>query len=87
MTSTDRLSGLSGDDTLDGGTGAYTFFDGTGADILDVNSVRDSLPGARDTSEDFVWSVDHIDLHSIDANIGATGDQAVPFIGAMSFTG
>jgi serralysin len=81
------LYGLSGNDTLDGGAGADSLFGAAGADVFDFNSIKDSLPGARDTMQDFVRGVDHIDLRTIDANTAATGDQAFSFIGGNAFTG
>jgi serralysin len=83
----DKLSGLAGIDTLDGGLGADTLVGGAGADIFDFNYIKDAPAGARDTIQDFVRGVDHIDLRTIDASTAVTGDQAFSFIAAKSFTG
>lgn len=83
----DKLSGLSGNDTLDGGLGSDTLLGGTGRDVFDVNSVKETSLGARDTIQDFLQGVDHIDLRSIDAIAVVAGDQAFSFIAARSFTG
>jgi serralysin len=83
----DKLSGLSGNDTLDGGLGTDTLVGGAGSDIFDVNSVKETSLGARDTIQDFLQGVDHIDLRTIDASAVVAGDQAFSFIAARSFTG
>lgn len=83
----DKLFGLAGNDTLDGGLGADTLVGGAGGDVFDFNSIKDTPSGARDTIQDFMPGIDHIDLRSIDANTAVTGDQAFSFIAAKSFTG
>ncbi|EIM25504.1 M10 family metallopeptidase [Microvirga lotononidis] len=83
----DKLNGLGGADILDGGAGADTLTGGAGADIFDFKSVNDSLPNSRDTIQDFMRGVDHIDLHAIDASTSHSGDQAFSFIGGASFSG
>ncbi|UVF22028.1 M10 family metallopeptidase C-terminal domain-containing protein [Microvirga terrae] len=83
----DRLYGIGGSDSLEGGAGADTLAGGAGADIFDFNSVKDSLPNARDTIQDFLRGSDRIDLRTIDANTAAGGDQAFSFIGNKAFTG
>jgi len=83
----DKLNGLGGADILDGGAGADTLFGGSGADIFDFNSRSDSLSSARDTIQDFVRGVDHIDLRTIDANTAVSGDQGFSFIGGAAFNG
>ncbi|WP_262271038.1 M10 family metallopeptidase [Microvirga yunnanensis] len=83
----DKLYGLEAGDSLDGGAGADTLSGGAGADIFDFNAVKDSLPGARDTIQDFLPGSDRIDLRTIDANTAVGGDQAFVFIGAKAFTG
>jgi len=81
------LKGGAGTDTLDGGSGADTLVGGAGADVFDFNSIKDTPAGARDTIQDFMQGVDHIDLSTIDASTAITGDQAFSFIAAQSFTG
>jgi hypothetical protein len=60
---------------------------GFGFDTFSYNSSSESFAGAafHDVIKDFVHGVDKIDLHSIDAMIGPTGDQAFRFIGNTSF--
>ncbi|WP_305851963.1 M10 family metallopeptidase [Sphingosinicella sp. BN140058] len=69
----DVLNGLGGNDVLIGGKGAdtFSFFDGSGKDVI----------------LDFKSGSDKIDLHEIDANILAAGDQAFDFIGSALFGG
>jgi Ca2+-binding RTX toxin-like protein len=86
-TGKDKLSGLAGNDNLDGGAGADTLVGGAGSDVFDFNSTTDTPAGARDTIQDFVRGVDHIDLRTIDASTAVTGDQAFSFMGTKSFTG
>ena len=78
---------MAGNDNLDGGGGADTLVGGTGSDVFDFNSTTDTPAGTRDTIQDFLRGVDHIDLRTIDASTAVTGDQAFSFIGAKSFTG
>lgn len=83
----DRLHGGAGNDLLHGGTGADALSGEAGADTFVFTSLKDSLPGARDTIRDFVRGLDRIDLRSIDANTKLAGDQAFTFIGSKAFTG
>jgi Ca2+-binding RTX toxin-like protein len=71
---TNLLKGGAGTDTLDGGSGADTLVGGAGADVFDFNSIKDTPAGARDTIQDFMQGVDHIDLSTIDASTAITGD-------------
>ena len=80
-----RLFGGAGDDTLTGGTGqdllfaaggADTLTGGGGADTFQYRAISDSAVGASDHILDFATDSDKIDLHFIDANSFAPGDQA-----------
>jgi serralysin len=83
----DYLRGDAGNNVLTGSAGADTLFGGLGSDVFVFNSISDSLPGARDTIQDFLSEIDMIDLRNIDANSGIAGDQVFSFIGGSSFTG
>lgn len=83
----DKLYGGDGNDLLHGGAGADSLYGDAGADTFVFTSIKDSLPGTRDTIRDFVRGVDHIDLRGIDANTKIAGDQAFTFIGSKAFTG
>ncbi|KLK92443.1 protease [Microvirga vignae] len=83
----DYLYGRGGNDVLRGGAGVDMLSGGAGADVFDFDSIKDSLPGMRDTIKDFVRGFDHIDLRTIDANVAAAGDQAFVFIDGKPFTG
>ena len=51
-------------------------------------SLGDAGKGAdRDVIRDFEQGVDDINVRTIDANIGSSGDQAFHFIGSKLFTG
>jgi Ca2+-binding RTX toxin-like protein len=80
---TDTLSGGGGDDVLTGGKGADLLNGGAGNDTF-VFQTSDSGPNGSDLIEDFT-SGDLIDLHKIDANKKAAGDQAFT-LGGSAFT-
>jgi Ca2+-binding RTX toxin-like protein len=83
----DRLLGSYGNDDLHGGAGRDLMTGGTGYDYFIFDAVSDSLPGSsRDVITDFEEDIDTIDLHKIDANIFAAGNQAFHFIGDHAFT-
>lgn len=75
----DRLTSRAGTDELIGGNGNDTF---------DFNAVADSAPGSlRDGIADFhAAQGDRIDLFSIDAVTGNSGNQAFDFIGGDAFS-
>ena len=76
----DLLIGGAGIDSMTGGLGQDTFsFSGT-----DLASLDTGVGASRDVIQDF--SGDIIDLHQIDANLGAVGDQAFSFVGTNAFT-
>jgi len=79
----DTLSGGSGDDILTGGSGADTLNGGAGNDTF-LFQKSDSSPSSPDLVEDFI-SGDLIDLHKIDANKKAAGDQAFT-LGGSAFS-
>ncbi|MEZ0170881.1 calcium-binding protein [Microvirga sp. TS319] len=84
----DKLEGFGGNDILYGKAGADKLYGGAGADTFVFKSTGDSTVSAsgRDTIFDFTPSQkDRIDLHVIDANKKAAGDQAFSFIGSQSF--
>ncbi len=99
----DKLGGGSGNDTLDGGLdndtlagrdGLDRLTGGGGNDIFDYDYATNSQAGAglRDVITDFggigsSLTIDRIDLSTIDANTGLSGNQAFAFNGAAAFTG
>jgi Peptidase M10 serralysin C terminal len=84
----DTLTGNGGNDTLIGGRGADSLTGSLGDDVFRFIALADSRVGEdHDTIQDFDDGADVIDLGSIDANFGITGDQAFAFIGAAAFSG
>jgi serralysin len=93
----DTLTGAAGNDTLDGGDGNDILIGGlgtdmltggVGADIFRFGALNESNTFSYDTITDFdAAELDKIDLSRLDANAGASGNQAFTFIGASSFTG
>jgi len=75
----DVLAGMGGKDTLAGGAGADRFY---------YAALSDSPVGVNaDRITDFSHAQgDRIDLHGIDADTTAAGDQAFHFIGSAAFT-
>jgi serralysin len=85
-TGNDVLKGSYGNDTLVGGAGKDKLEGGWDHDIFRFNTRFDSVTGAnRDVILDFVHGDDVIDLHIMDANVHAVGNQSFHFIGAKSF--
>jgi Ca2+-binding RTX toxin-like protein len=82
----DRLTGSAGNDVLVGGTGRDHLSGGSGADRFDFNSIRESglSTGSRDVILDFRRG-DTIDLATIDAHTGASGNQSFRIV--SDFTG
>ena len=80
----DRIFGGSGNDVIDGGAGQDTLTGGLGADTFVFSALTDSdkNSAASDIITDFQHGVDKIDLHLIDANTVAAGDQAFAFVAA-----
>ena len=84
----DKLVGNSVANKLTGGGGQDILTGGDGPDIFIFANVSDSAAGAkRDTITDFTRGIDQIDLHGIDADTKAAGDQAFHWIDGASFTG
>lgn len=84
----DTLSGGGGDDVLVGGRGGDSLSGGTGSDVFKFNSTIDSglTSTTRDVINDFTAGQDIIDLFSIDARAGVSGNQAFTFIGGAAFS-
>jgi Ca2+-binding RTX toxin-like protein len=82
------LDGGAGNDVLVGGKGADTLIGGAGVDRFDFNYLTDSPIGAgRDVISDFSSADgDKIDLSTLDANTGVSGNQAFTFIGDAAFS-
>lgn len=86
----DRLYGQFGNDTLDGGTGKDMLYGGSEKDTFLFRTTADStvLSAGRDSIQDFSQSEhDRIDLHLIDADRRAPGNQAFHFIHDDPFSG
>ena len=88
----DPLDGGDGDDVLVGGNGADSLNGGAGADRFDFNATSESPSGAgRDLIIGFdglgAASGDLIDVSTIDARTGTSGNQAFIFMGTGAFTG
>jgi Ca2+-binding RTX toxin-like protein len=82
------LAGDIGDDVLRGGDGQDVLQGGAGADRFAFAAVTDSRAGAPDRITDFSHlQGDRVDLSAIDANTGATGNQAFTFIGTALYSG
>jgi serralysin len=86
----DTLSGGGGDDYLNGGLDRDDMTGLTGADMFVWGSTGDTGL-SRETADliiDFHYAEgDRIDLHFIDANLYAAGNQAFTFIGNAAFSG
>jgi len=81
------LTGGDGNDTLAGGLGADVLKGGAGADKFDFNKLVESGIGSgnRDSIQGFQRGVDDIDLRTLDAKTGVSGNQAFTFIGFQCF--
>lgn len=83
----DRLLGGDGADVLTGGNGTDFLFGGTGNDVFVFNDVSESGVGPYNRDEIRDWNDgDLIDVSNIDADVGASGDQAFT-LAADGFTG
>jgi Ca2+-binding RTX toxin-like protein len=77
----DTISGDAGDDRIIGGAAADNLTGGVGADRFVYQALSDSISGARDRILDFNRAEgDKIDLSALDANSGASGNQAFTFV-------
>ncbi len=95
----DFISGGSGNDTLSGGAGSDTITGGSGTDSLsgggadgfedyfDFNATSETPVGSsHDVITDFEFAKDFIDVNTIDANTGLSGNQDFVFIGTAAFS-
>ncbi|HYI49486.1 MAG TPA: calcium-binding protein [Allosphingosinicella sp.] len=82
----DTLIGGDGDDILIGGGAADLMTGGTGADIFRLGAGDSGTGSAADRIADFLSGTDKIDLSSIDADAGTSGNQAFTFIGTDAFS-
>jgi Ca2+-binding RTX toxin-like protein len=82
-----KLVGGDGNDRLAGGLGADTLTGGANADKFDFNAVIESglTTATRDRITDFRRGTDDIDLRTLDAKAGVSGNQAFTFIGKQDF--
>jgi Ca2+-binding RTX toxin-like protein len=90
----DYLASGSGNDYINAGTGdddlvgADDMLGGAGVDHFIFATVDDSNTFIGvDLVKDFIDDVDKFDMHLIDANENAAGNQAFTFIGVREFTG
>lgn len=85
----DRVDGGAGNDVVIGGWGADQLIGGAGRDVFDFNALGQSRAGNAgwDVIEDFHRGEDKIDLLTIDANFGRSGNQAFVWIGGQEFHG
>ena len=84
----DTLYGLSEADLLIGGMGSDKLYGGDGADQFEFRSERETAAGSRrDLIADFQRGEDTIDLHGIDADLTARGNQEFSWIGSDAFSG
>jgi serralysin len=86
----DALIGGDGNDRLDGGAARDRMTGGSGADlfVFDDGDFAGMTGSAADQITDFNRTErDRIDLRSVDANGGVSGDQAFAFVGTAAFTG
>ncbi len=82
----DKLFGLGGNDVIVGGLGRDVMSGGVGRDRFDFNSTSEiGKDSTRDRVADFTHLVDRVDLSTIDAKTGVTGNQAFKFIGTAAF--
>jgi serralysin len=87
-TGSNQLDGRAGNDVLVGGRGTDYLRGGLGADRFDFNALNETVVGAaRDEILDFSrLEGDKIDLATLDAITGVSGNQAFTFIGDAAFS-
>ncbi len=85
---TTAFIGGDGDDRILGGLGSDSLSGDAGADAFLFWAVEDSPASilTRDVINDFDGTLDLIDLHVIDANAMASGNQTFAFIGGTAFS-
>lgn len=81
-----NLTGNGSANRLVSGTGVNSLTGGGGRDVFvfdfaSITKFGSSIRDSRDTIVDFSHGVDRIDLSSIDANSGSSGDQAFASLG------
>ncbi|MGH6735227.1 MAG: hypothetical protein ACRECX_04000 [Methyloceanibacter sp.] len=82
----DILRGGEGDDVLTGGAGRDLVYGDAGRDRFDFNKISESKPGGqRDKVMHFQRGQDDIDLRTIDAKTGVSGNNKFKFIGTQDF--
>ncbi|MGH6735216.1 MAG: M10 family metallopeptidase C-terminal domain-containing protein [Methyloceanibacter sp.] len=82
----DTLEGLGGNDTLTGGAGRDILLGGAGRDLFNFDAPSETKKGSqRDKIMDFQRGQDDIDLRTIDAKTGVSGNNAFKFIGKQDF--
>lgn len=86
-TGRDTLNGGAGNDTLVGGTGQDSMTGGSGNDVFDFNAVNESAAGTSRDVINLFAAGDKMDLASIDANTGVSGNQAFSFSSGTTFSG
>jgi Ca2+-binding RTX toxin-like protein len=86
-TGTDTLRGGVGNDVITGGAGRDIMFGDAGSDDFDFNSVKDSVRGSkRDKINLFQRGQDDIDLRTIDAKTGVSGNNKFKWISRDDFS-
>jgi hypothetical protein len=84
-----QIQGQAGKDTIEGGKGGDQMSGGSDADTFVYKSVAESTvkSAGQDTIMSFLRSEhDRLDLHAIDADTHAAGNQTFDFIGKHAFT-
>lgn len=88
----DRLTGGAGNDLIAGGAGTDQMNGGSGADVFSFGAFADFAPinASNVFAEDFIRDFAHgegdtINLHALDADATAIGNQDFSFIGTAAF--
>ena len=80
----DTIYGSAAADLIVGGAGADILYGNSGADKFDYNAASESRGTGRDRLMDFQPGSDRIDLSTLDAATGTSGNQAFNFVTAQS---
>lgn len=87
LSGNDLLKGNGGEDLLVGGSGKDVLTGGSQADTFVFRSAKEAGIGSgRDVITDFKRGYDAIDLSSMDAVVGRSGNQRFEFIGKDAFS-